>query len=75
MKTRPQPFPGVSYYVFGLGFYQYSFKLSRIKSTHLVSNKNNISGPAAGLNVCAVWYPGKPKAYSSGEYSVPQKEK
>lgn len=32
-------------------------------------------GPAAGLKVCAVWYPGKPKAFSSGDYLVPQKEK
>lgn len=32
-------------------------------------------GPAVGLKFCAVWYPGKPKASSSGDYLVLQKEK
>lgn len=32
-------------------------------------------GPAAGLKVCAVWYPGNPKASFSGDYLVPQRKK
>jgi len=31
MKTGSQPFPGVSHYAFGVGFYLSSFKLFRIK--------------------------------------------
>lgn len=59
----------------GLGFYLFSFKLSGIKFYASYKMTRDAIGPAAGLNVCAAWYPENPKASSSGDYLVPQKKK